>query len=411
MKLATGNIKMAVNSIRAARWRSWLTILGIVIGVVSVVTIVSIGEGIKHQVSGQINHLSKDLLTIRPGTISASVSSALSTLNSIANPSNSSSLSANDLQVVANTPNVASAVPLSIVPGSVKVSGAPTINNALVIGTTSGAPAILNQSVQFGVFFSPDDYGRNIAIIGSNLALALFQTEAPLGMSFTFRGQQFIVNGVMSTFDTPLFSLDANFNNAIFIPYQIASQMEQGDAPLYEILAQPTSSKLTNSVDQSITARLKDAHGGAKDFTVLKQSQSLAVTNSILTLLTSLISGIAAISLLVGGIGIMNVMLVSVTERTYEIGIRKAVGATNHQIRSQFLTEAVVLSFTGSIVAIAISVLINVGLRLTTSLQPTLSWQIMLLSTLMALIVGIIFGLAPAVIAAHKEPINALRHD
>ena len=411
MKLTNGNVKMAVHSIRAARWRSWLTMLGIVIGIVSVVTIVSIGEGIKYQVGGEINHLSKDLLTVRPGTIGSSISSALSSLNNITNPTGDSDLTANDLQVVSSTPNVASAVPLSIVPGAVQVSGIPTLNNALVIGTNSDAPNILNQSVQYGVFFSSDDYGRNVAVIGSNLALALFQTEAPLGMSFTFRGQQFIVDGVMSTFDTPPFSLDTNFNNAIFIPYQIASQMEQGDAPLYEILAQPSSPKLTNSVDQAITAKLEAAHGGTKDFTVLKQSQSLAVTNSILTLLTSLVSGIAAISLLVGGIGIMNVMLVSVTERTHEIGIRKAVGATNRQIRSQFLTEAVVLSLAGSIIAIIISVLINLALRLSTNLEPTLSWQIMLLSTAMALIVGIVFGLAPAVTASRREPINALRHD
>jgi len=107
----------------------------------------------------------------------------------------------------------------------------------------------------------------------------------------------------------------------------------------------------------------------------------------------------------------MNVMLVSVTERTHEIGIRKAVGATNRQIRSQFLTEAVVLSLAGSIIAIIISVLINLALRLSTNLEPTLSWQIMLLSTAMALIVGIVFGLAPAVTASRREPINALRHD
>jgi putative ABC transport system permease protein len=411
MKFATGNIKMAINSIRAARWRSWLTMLGILIGVVSVVTIVSIGEGIKNQVGGQINHLGRDLLTIRPGVINASVSSDLSMLSNLDNSSNSAGLTNNDLQVVRATPHVTSAVPLSIVPGSVKVSGAPSDNNVLVIGTDSDAPAILNENVEYGTFFNSDQYGSNVAVLGNNLAMALFQTSAPLGMSFTFRGQQFIVDGVMNVFDTPPFSLDANFNNAIFIPYPTATQLEDGNAPLYEILTKPSSPKFTNSVDQSITSRLRAAHGGATDFTVLKQSQSQAVTNSILLLLTSLISGIAAISLLVGGVGIMNVMLVSVTERTHEIGIRKAVGATSRQIRSQFVTEAVVLSLAGSLAAIIISVLINLGLRVTTSLQPSLSWQIMLLSVAMALIVGIVFGLAPAVIAARKEPISALRHE
>jgi putative ABC transport system permease protein len=411
MKLTRGDFKMAVSAIHAARWRSWLTMLGIIIGIVSVVTIVSVGEGVKDQVSGQINHLGKDLLTIRPGTISANATNVLSTLNDLVNPSNNETLTSNDLEVVRNTPGVASAIPLSIVPGTVQVSGVKPDSNTLVIGTSSEAPSILNESVEYGTFFSSDTYGQNVAVIGNNLALALFQTDAPLGMSFTFRGQQFLVDGVMNSFDTPPFSLDANFNNAIFIPYQTAESLEGSNAPIYEVLAKPTSSKLTGSVDQAINARLRSVNDGAKDFTVLKQSQSLAVTNSILTLLTSLVSGIAAISLLVGGIGIMNVMLVSVTERTHEIGIRKAVGATNRQIRSQFLTEAIVLSLAASLVAIFIAVLINMALRIFTNLEPALSWQIMLLSTGMALAVGITFGLAPAVIASRKEPISALRHE
>ncbi|HUC88130.1 MAG TPA: ABC transporter permease [Candidatus Binatia bacterium] len=411
MKLARGDYKMAVSAIRSARWRSWLTMLGIIIGIVSVVTIVSVGEGVKNQVSGQINHLGKDLLTIRPGTISANATSALSTLNDLVNPSNNETLTSNDLEVVRNTPNVASALPLSIVPGTVQVSGVKPDNSVLVIGTSSEAPSILNESVEYGTFFSSNTYGQNVAVIGNNLALALFQTNAPLGMSFTFRGQQFLVDGVMNSFDIPPFSLDANFNNAIFIPYQTAESLEGGNAPLYEILAKPTSSKLTGIAEQAINTRLRSTNGGAKNFTVLKQSQSLAVTNSILTLLTSLVSGIAAISLLVGGIGIMNVMLVSVTERTHEIGIRKAVGATNRQIRSQFLTEAIVLSLAASLAAIFIAVLINMALRIFTNLEPALSWQIMLLSTGMALAVGITFGLAPAVIASRKEPISALRHE
>jgi putative ABC transport system permease protein len=136
----------------------------------------------------------------------------------------------------------------------------------------------------------------------------------------------------------------------------------------------------------------------------------LTAANHILDLLTELISGIAAISLLVGGIGIMNVMLVAVTERTQEIGIRKALGATSRQIINQFLTEAVVISTYGGILGIIVSVLINLGLRIVTNLQPALSWQVMLLATAVSVIVGLVFGIMPAVKAARKDPIDTLRY-
>jgi putative ABC transport system permease protein len=402
---------MALQSLKAARWRSRLTMLGIIIGIVSVVTIVSLGEGIKAQVSGQINRLGQTLLTIRPGVVNPSTKATLHSLTNLIGPSDNSVLTSNDFQVVSKTPGVAVAVPLGVVPGTVSVSGELAGTNPVVIATTSGLPSMLQQSVQYGQFFTPGDYSQNVAVISSNLAMALFQTNVPLGQFFTFHGQQFMVDGVMDAFNTPPLSLDIDFNNAIFIPYPIATQLEQNNAPLYEILTKPTSSQKTTNVQQAITSRLQAAHGGTRDFSVLTQRQTLAVTGSVLNLLTSLISGIAAISLLVGGVGIMNVMLVSVTERTREIGIRKAIGATNRQIRAQFLTEAAVLSLIGGVAAVIISLLINVGIRATTDLAPALSWQVMVLSTAVAVMVGITFGLAPAVKAARRDPITALRHE
>jgi putative ABC transport system permease protein len=152
------------------------------------------------------------------------------------------------------------------------------------------------------------------------------------------------------------------------------------------------------------------AHKGQQRFSVLRQDQSLAVTNQILSLLTKLIAGIAAISLLVGGIGIMDVMLVSVAERMHEIGLRKALGASNRQIMLQFMTESAVLSLTGGVIGVIVSLIINFGIRVTTSLTPAISWWAIGISVLVSLLVGVIFGTLPALKAARKDPIDALRN-
>ena len=406
MTITTADIKVAIRSVRSTRWRSLLTTSGIIIGIVSVITIVSIGKGIQNQVSGQINHLGKDLITIRPGSIVSSFQSL--------NPFSSSnytvgSLSSRDEKVVSETPGVGATAPMSIVPGSIQ-SGSKSFDNIVVIGTSSQAPQILNQSLQYGAFFTPSTDVANVAILGQGAANALFPGEVPLGLSFTLDGQQFIVRGEFNQFDIAPLSLDTNFNDAIFIPYKTAQSIENNSAPIYEILAKPSNPGQTNNVAATIKEHLLVAHGGIQDFSVLRQQDSLAATNNILNLLTKLITGIATVSLLVGGIGVMNIMLVSVTERTHEIGIRKAIGATNRQILNQFLIESTILSLFGGIIGVILSLLINVVLRTLTSLQPALSWEVTVIATGVAIIIGIIFGITPAVKAARRNPIDALRY-
>ncbi len=405
--LSRGNLKAALRTVRATRWRSLFTVLGVVVGVVSVVTVVSIGEGIKQQITGQINHLGQDLITIRPGTVLTD-GNALHSLGLLSAAGSANPLTADDLKTAQTTAGVQAAVPLSIVPGTVQI-GTQQFEHAVVIGTSENLPTVLNQTVQYGAFFDGNDQHKNLAVIGANLSQSLFGATVPLGREFSFRGQQFIVGGIMNSFDTPPLAIDTDFNNAIFIPYSLAQALNRNSAPIYEILAKPSDSKHIAHTEQALTAGLRKARGGQIDFSVLTEQQSQRATNKILNLLTNMISAIAAISLVVGGIGIMNVMLVAVTERTHEIGIRKAIGATNRQIRSQFLAEAVVLGLIGGVVGVVLSLVTNLILHLTTNLQPVISWQIMLLAVGVSLLVGIIFGLMPALKAAHKEPIDALR--
>jgi ABC-type antimicrobial peptide transport system permease subunit len=164
-----------------------------------------------------------------------------------------------------------------------------------------------------------------------------------------------------------------------------------------------------DQVESSIRNGLQQSHGGQEDFTIFQSGDTQAVTGSVLSLITTMVFGIAIISMIVGGIGIMDIMLVSVSERTREIGIRKAVGATNHQIRKQFLLEAAVLSAWGAFIGILLSGVFNVVIRITTNLQPVISWQAVLLALFISVIFGVVFGTVPAVQASRKDPIEALR--
>lgn len=408
-----GNVKMALASMRNARWRSFLTMLGIIIAVASVVTVVGIGEGVKRQVDGQIDRLGRDLITIRPGALLRDGNPAdVGNLDALLGQTGGGSLDDRDVDVVANADGVSEAVPLSLIQGQI-TAGDRQLSQPLVLGTTAELDSMLRRPVEHGTFFTELSVREepNVAIIGPDVARGLFGQRIPIGRSFEFLGNTFIVQGVLKRFDTTPLSLATDFNDSIFIPYSTAKTLTANNAPIYQILARPQDPQALATAVQTINADLEKAHQGQQGFTVLRQEQSLTVTSSILDLLTKLIVGIAAVSLLVGGIGIMNVMLVSVAERMHEIGIRKALGATNRQIALQFMTEASVLSVFGAAIGIAFALLINFALRVTTNLVPVLNWQIMLIATGVSLAVGIIFGTAPALKAARKDPIDALRNE
>jgi putative ABC transport system permease protein len=384
--------------------------LGIIIGITSVITVVGIGEGVKQQVSGQIHHLGNNFITIRPAQLQTGSGANDNQANLLSGLSVSGPLTVNDIATVATTKGLANSAPLTLTSGTVK-SDDGVYNDGFVIGTGDALPSLLNQSLAFGSFFTRQDDGDNVAVLGQNASNSLFNGSVPLGRSFLFHGQYFIVVGIFNQFTTTPLSQQANFNNAIFIPNSVAESLTNNTAPTYEILARPTDSTQTAAVANRIRARLNSAHGGQSGFAVLTGNQNIAANDNILELLTRLIAGVAAISLLVGGIGIMNVMLVSVAERTHEIGIRKAIGATNIQILSQFMIEATLLSLSGGLIGIVLSYVIDLGIRLATNLEPSISWQIVVLATAVTLLIGIIFGTVPAFKAARKHPIEALRSE
>lgn len=407
--ITNGHFKNGWDLLRGAKWRNFWTMLGVIIGVSSVISIVGIGEGIKQQVGGQIHQFGKDLIIVRPSQIGSN-GKTIDGLNSLSGISITTMLSSKDFESIKKITTVASVAPLSAVLGTVHGEHG-VYNDGLVIGTTPDLPHLLNQSLDSGVFLTEEDAGIPAAVLGKHAAEKLFDESVPLGRSFEFHGQQFIVRGVFNEFTAAPLSEQAGFNNAIFIPYDMSLLLTKNSAPTYEIFAKATNLKLSSKTISSINKELLANHGGQADFTILQQNQNLVASNSIVDLLTKMIAIVAAISLLVGGVGIMNVMLVSVSERLHEIGIRKAVGATNRQILNQFLIEATLLSFVGGTIGIIIAAIANVVIRLTTDLRPILNWQIVLIAAGVSLVTGILFGSIPALKAARKDPIKALRAD
>lgn len=407
MVRSSGNLRMAVEAIRSNRWRSLLTMLGIIIGIVSVVTTVSLGEGAKRTIINQINQAGANVISIRPGQPGKSTGGIGGT-SVFSNP-HSGTLSENDYNTVSGAGGVKFAVPFSYVTNVVS-NDEKSMSNVLVVGTTENLPAVLGQKILYGSFFSDEEPQPNIAIIGQTVAEQLFGENVPIGKLFNIRGKQFLVRGIFDEFDTNPLVPESDYNSAIFIQYDTSKELT-GNSDIYQILAQPKNPNQTGQVAGSVTSALKSTRAGQEDFTVLTQEDRLSNANEMLTMMTSFVAGIAAISLIVGGIGILNIMLVSVTERTREIGIRKAIGATNGQILNQFLTEAVILSVLGGVFGILLSLLANYLLRIFTNLSPVITWPIMVVAFLVSVIVGIIFGVTPALTAAKKRPIDALRYE
>jgi len=407
--MLSDNLLMALGSIRTSRLRSFLTLLGVIIGVTSVITSVSLAEGVKRQISEETNKLGNDVLTIRPGKIlNQDQQGFIIGINSLGGTSTTAQLTEADLKIVRDTPGVESSTALNL------VTGLPTYqdrnyNNAITIGTTPELPDMLSQEVEFGRFFNNSETDKKVAVIGRDVAQNLFDENVPLAKSFNFRGHDFVVYGIFERFESASLSQGIDFNNAIFIPYEIAKSVSGGTSQLYNILAQVDDVNKLDQVSEILSGNLVQSHAGQEDFSILKPEDTRAVTSTIIDLITAMIAGIAAISMLVGGIGIMNVMLVSVTERTREIGLRKAVGATDNQIMSQFMIEAAVLSVWGAFIGVLFSGLINLGIRIFTNLQPVIAWEVVLFACTISVIIGVVFGLAPAVKAARKDPIDALR--
>jgi putative ABC transport system permease protein len=265
-------------------------------------------------------------------------------------------------------------------------------------------------NISSGRFISDQDIDEKsrVIAIGKTVANDLFGERDPLGEKILVNNEEFEIVGVIETRSLSNVGIDAN--SMVVIPISVASEMFDTDR-LHRIIMQVEDQEKISEIQQQVEDLILERHGGVEDFSVLTQEDILSTLDQVLSLMTALLSGIAAISLVVGGIGIMNIMLVSVTERTREIGIRKAMGATAGNILIQFLTEAAVISLFGGAIGVAMAFLASQTISKFSPIAPEISTFAIVLAFGISVGIGIVFGVAPAIKAARKDPIEALRYE
>jgi ABC-type antimicrobial peptide transport system permease subunit len=398
--------RMATNSLRANKVRTILTLLGIIIGVTSVTTIFGLGEGVKNQVNQQISDLGSDLVTVVPGR-NTSVSGFGSFSGILGNSATTSSLSEADLNSVSTLPNVDKAGGIMQLDGSISRNNSKVNTRIMAVG--EDYLELTKQKLTDGQFFGGDLSNNNTVVLANNVTKQLFGDEDPIGSSVTIRGTNFIVIGVLDA--NKGFNLGQPINDLALIPLPTGKLLNQNIEQLQQITLKLNNTGLSDQTSNQVKQAILKNHGGEEDFTVTTQKQLVQTTDSVFKVLTSFTTAVASISLLVGGIGVMNIMLVTVTERTREIGVRKAVGATKLQILMQFLVEALAISLLGGFIGIITSIVASYIIRTQTAVKPALDPWIILLAAGVSLAVGVVFGTWPAIRAARKDPVESLRHD
>jgi putative ABC transport system permease protein len=398
------NLHAAATSLWQNRLRSLLTMLGIVIGVASVVVVIAIGQGAKREVAAEIEGLGANVVIVVPGKVQSG--SGMNPMSSIG----LSTLTPADLDALRAQPEVVTVAPLMFLAGGVR-RGEKWASVSIPLATTPEFERIRRLTLKEGRFLTAEDDGRPVCVLGSALQRELFAGQSPLGKTIAVNQMIFRVVGVVS----PRALSDSMFGGneldaIIYLPMGAVQEMT-GSRQIHRILALLSGARDPDAITAEVRAALLRSHKGVEDFTVLTPREILAMAYKIMNLLTAMLVGISGISLLVGGIGIMNIMLVSVTERTREIGIRKTVGARQRDIFWQFLTEAVTLSFTGGALGLGLAYAAVRVAHVATPLRPIVTPEAIALALGVCVGIGILFGVAPAVRAARWDPIEALRYE
>jgi putative ABC transport system permease protein len=403
------SILEALESLASNKLRSGLTIIGIVIGVAAVIAIVSIGRGAENTITGSIQGIGTNLLFVFSGGS-----------EDVRNPK---PLTLGDVAAIADpfqAPSVVGVAP--VLQGTVQVSAGGETTTTQVSGITPEYGPVRNLNVTEGEFIREEHIlGRaSVVLIGPEVAERLFgRREGLTGETIRVEGQPFTVIGVLESKGGSGFG---NQDDRIMVPLTTAqtrllrrSSRDRIDLLIVQAINANDVPRASDEIAQILRARHRTAIG-ADDFTILSQQDFLDTARTITSVLTIFLGGIAAISLLVGGIGIMNIMLVSVTERTREIGLRKALGARRIDILIQFLTESSLLSMFGGLIGIGLGALISyivgqIAEAQGTAIDPQIGIDTILLATLFSTAVGLFFGLYPANRAAGLEPVEALRYE
>ena len=409
------SLSSAKATLKHGKTRSLLTMLGIVIGIASVIILMSIGQSAQDLILNQVQGLGSNLIIVIPGgTASGRLSSPAAAQGIVVK-----SLKQSDLDALEREPSVAAVA--AEVRGQAKAVYGDNDVTVTYDGVTSNFFTMRNFAVQDGFAFGDDDVNsfNHVAVIGSELAKTLFGNLEPVGKVMRLQDQSFRIVGVLAKKGTGAFGIDQD--NLVLLPITVAQKQMLGVDYFTDILAQGSDAYTIDFAKSRVTSVLRQDHAitdpAKDDFTIQTQQDVLSLLGNITSILKIFLTAIASISLIVGGIGIMNIMLVSVIERTKEIGLRKAVGATDNDILQQFLIESIMLTFIGGVIGIAIGALVVSAIYLVLVHVLAIAWifefplSAVLIAVAVSTVTGVAFGIYPARQAARKNPIEALRYE
>lgn len=397
-------IKISLRALKTNKIRAFLTMLGIIIGVFSVIILVSVGAGLRNFITNQFKNLGSNIIIVMPGKLldeNGSFSGSHGAPNFAGSKLNA--ILAKGIKRIGNPIIAVSGRTETPITAS-RLSGKTIFTT--VIGVAEEYQKVRNTKAQKGKFISTSDVnaGKKVVAIGPSLAEKLFKKENPLGQKIRLGDFKFKVIGIT---DKKGGGFGMDIDNSAYIPISTAQRIF--NLSNYQVIDIEIDSKenIANGINK--TKEYLAKHLTDDEFSVIDQSQLLGTIDSILQAITLALGAIAAISLLVGGIGIMNIMLVSVTERIHEIGLRKAIGAKPTDIAIQFLIEAIFLSITGGILGIILAYFVSFAIS--SFFQTEITFWSIILAFGISSIIGIVFGVAPAVKASRLNPIDALRYE
>lgn len=401
--MTTASIRVALDSLRSNRIRTGLTTLGIIIGVASITLVMALGEGARQAVTHQVQDIGGNVIVIKPGQSGFQDFSAYNPYSTAI----TTTLTEHDYEQAQKTPGVAKIAPIMFLSGTVHTDKQ-TADSAPILATTPDIADVLKLNIKSGEFFS-DSTSRDTVTIGQQLAIELYGTDQAMGQEIIIKGRPHTVIGVIKNTKRPINLTGADLDRAVFISLDDGKSFNQGIAQIQQLNISVADPNHLNDVAKALDTTLINNHQGERDFNVLVGRDIAASADKFFSSILTITSVVAGIAIVVGGIGIMNIMLVGVTERTREIGIRKAVGATDSQIVRQFLIESLAMSTAGGVIGLILAYLLAFLIGSQLFFQPVVSWGIIVTALVLAIATGVIFGIYPAVKAARKDPIEALR--